>query len=58
MVIVRRQTVVSLHRRKKEGCSVCGSVEDGRADLGQRDRPGFRGDGPMKIMELSKDGCT
>ena len=26
------------------------------ADLGQRYRPGFRWGGPMKIMEVSKDG--
>ncbi|KAH3813199.1 hypothetical protein DPMN_141651 [Dreissena polymorpha] len=30
MEIVRRQTVVSLHRRKMDGCSGCDSVEDGR----------------------------
>ncbi|KAH3708887.1 hypothetical protein DPMN_068346 [Dreissena polymorpha] len=58
MVIVRRWIVISLHRRKRDGSSGDGSVEDWRADRGQRYNPGFRGVGPIKIMEVSQDGDT
>ncbi|KAH3874818.1 hypothetical protein DPMN_038071 [Dreissena polymorpha] len=58
MVIVLRLIVISLHRRKRYGSSGGGSVEDGRADLGQSYWPGFRGDDLMKIMEVSQDDGT
>ncbi|KAH3747759.1 hypothetical protein DPMN_182189 [Dreissena polymorpha] len=60
MLIVRMWIEVSLHRRKTDGRGGQRRWQRSgqRADLGQKCRPVFRGGGPMKIMEVSRDGGT
>ncbi|KAH3848743.1 hypothetical protein DPMN_091123 [Dreissena polymorpha] len=48
--------MVSLHRRKRDGESGGGSVEDGRCGPWAEIQARITRGGPMKIMEVSKNG--